>query len=287
MTCKDQTRTDQYWIVNSDCMEVLPTMPAESVDLSIYSPPFAGLYNYSSSERDFSNCENKEQFLEQYDFLIAEMARVTKPGRINAVHCTDVFDNSCCFPHVLHDTAPHHVQRFVHLQWAARVCDGFVCVQCVNNGRALCWQHLPLRPLVMAPSYGCHGVLPGFQQVSQGAINLKRPNLGEVDRHRNAVEVVVISRAVCQSVETSPRLDVLLCRVAGIEWPCSIKQAQARQGVGAVFAGCAFSHACTMADMYARTEFALDGSSGAQMLGTSSRPCFSARHFLCLALISA
>jgi len=102
MTCKDQTRTDQYWIVNSDCMEVLPTMPAESVDLSIYSPPFAGLYNYSSSERDFSNCENKEQFLEQYDFLIAEMARVTKPGRINAVHCTDVFDNSCRlwdFPH--------------------------------------------------------------------------------------------------------------------------------------------------------------------------------------------
>lgn len=102
MTCKDQTRTDQYWIVNSDCMEVLPTLPSESVDLSIYSPPFAGLYNYSSSERDFSNCESKEQFLEQYDFLIAEMARVTKPGRINAVHCTDVFDNACRlwdFPH--------------------------------------------------------------------------------------------------------------------------------------------------------------------------------------------
>lgn len=102
MTCKDQTRTDQYWIVNSDCMEVLPTLPEQSVDLSIYSPPFAGLYNYSSSERDFSNCENKDQFLDQYDFLIAEMARVTKPGRINAVHCTDVFDNSCRlwdFPH--------------------------------------------------------------------------------------------------------------------------------------------------------------------------------------------
>jgi DNA modification methylase len=83
-------------------MEVLPTLPVNSVDLSVYSPPFAGLYNYSSSERDFSNCENKEQFLEQYDFLISEMARLTKPGRINAVHCTDVFDNSCRlwdFPH--------------------------------------------------------------------------------------------------------------------------------------------------------------------------------------------
>jgi len=99
---KQQTLTDRYAIYNSDCMEVLPTLPDNSIDLSIYSPPFAGLYNYSSSERDFSNCESKEQFLEQYDFLVEEMARVTKPGRINAVHCTDVFDNSCRlwdFPH--------------------------------------------------------------------------------------------------------------------------------------------------------------------------------------------
>lgn len=101
-TVKDQIVTDQYAIYLSDCMEVLPSIPDESVDLSIYSPPFAGLYNYSSSERDFSNCEDKGQFLEQYDFLIAEMARVTKPGRITAVHCTDVFDNACRlwdFPH--------------------------------------------------------------------------------------------------------------------------------------------------------------------------------------------
>ena len=102
MMTKQQTVTDDYAIYNSDCMEVLPTLPDESVDLSIYSPPFAGLYNYSSSERDFSNCENKEQFLDQYDYLIAEIARITKPGRISAVHCTDVFDNACRlwdFPH--------------------------------------------------------------------------------------------------------------------------------------------------------------------------------------------
>jgi len=95
MTTKDQIITDQYAIYNSDCMEVLPTLPDASVGLSIYSPPFAGLYNYSSSERDFSNCESREQFLIQYEYLIEEMARVTKPGRITAVHCTDVFDNAC------------------------------------------------------------------------------------------------------------------------------------------------------------------------------------------------
>jgi len=102
MNAKDQIITPDYAIYNSDCMEVMPTLPDNSIDLSIYSPPFAGLYNYSSSERDFSNCENKEQFLDQYEYLIEQIARVTKPGRVTAVHCTDVFDNSCRlwdFPH--------------------------------------------------------------------------------------------------------------------------------------------------------------------------------------------
>jgi DNA modification methylase len=94
-TTKDQEVTQDYAIYNSDCMEILPALPEKSVDLSIYSPPFAGLYNYSSSERDFSNCESKEQFMEQYEYLVTEIARVTKPGRISAVHCADVFDNSC------------------------------------------------------------------------------------------------------------------------------------------------------------------------------------------------
>ena len=92
---KDQIHEDNYSIYNSDCMLVVPEMEDESIDLSVYSPPFAGLYNYSSSENDFSNCETKEQFLDQYEFLIKEISRITKPGRITAVHCTDVFDNTC------------------------------------------------------------------------------------------------------------------------------------------------------------------------------------------------
>lgn len=102
MKVKEQVVTDRYSIYNSDNMEVITELPNESIDLSIYSPPFCGLYQYSSDPRDFSNCEDREQFLTQYDFLVKEMARVTKKGRINAVHCTDVFDNSCRlwdFPH--------------------------------------------------------------------------------------------------------------------------------------------------------------------------------------------
>lgn len=92
---KDQLVTENYAIYNSDCMLVLPTLESKSIDLSIYSPPFASLYNYSSSENDFSNCESKEEFLQQYEYLVKEISRVTKDGRISAVHCTDVFDNTC------------------------------------------------------------------------------------------------------------------------------------------------------------------------------------------------
>lgn len=101
-TIKDQIITDQYAIYNGDCMEVITQLPENSIDLSIYSPPFAGLYNYSSSPNDFSNCETREEFLNQYEYLIEQVARVTKPGRITAVHCTDVINKDGSlwdFPH--------------------------------------------------------------------------------------------------------------------------------------------------------------------------------------------
>ena len=88
---KDQVVTDRYALYNSDCMEVLPTLGNESIDLAIYSPPFANLYTYSSSERDMSNVSSNEEFLQQYEYLVKELSRVTKKGRINAIHCTDLF----------------------------------------------------------------------------------------------------------------------------------------------------------------------------------------------------
>lgn len=103
MKIKDQLHTDEYSIYHGDCMYVLPELDKEQIDLSVYSPPFAGLYNYSSSANDFSNCETHEQFLNQYEFLISEVSRITKPGRITAVHCADVMNNKTGhlwdFPH--------------------------------------------------------------------------------------------------------------------------------------------------------------------------------------------
>ena len=103
---KDQIITDKYAIYNGDCMDVITTFEDESIDLSVYSPPFAGLYNYSSSEKDFSNCNSKEEFMNQYEFLIKEMARVTKSGRINVVHCQDILTDTTA--HILYDF-PHEI----------------------------------------------------------------------------------------------------------------------------------------------------------------------------------
>jgi DNA modification methylase len=91
---KEQKITEDYAIYNSDCMEVIKDMPNESVDLSVYSPPFASLYTYSSSERDMSNVSSIEEFTTQFEFLVKEMSRVTKDGRINAIHITDICDVS-------------------------------------------------------------------------------------------------------------------------------------------------------------------------------------------------
>lgn len=85
-----QQITDRYAAYNADCMEVLPGLEAESVDFSVYSPPFPELYQYSNDPRDMSNCATYGEGIAQYQFVVNEIARVTKPGRVTAVHCMDL-----------------------------------------------------------------------------------------------------------------------------------------------------------------------------------------------------
>jgi DNA modification methylase len=92
---KDQDHTDRWSIWNGDCIDVMRELPDRSIHLSIYSPPFAtreggALFHYSSSERDLSNARTYQEFEQHYGFVVAEIARLTLPGRISAVHCMDV-----------------------------------------------------------------------------------------------------------------------------------------------------------------------------------------------------
>lgn len=90
MAINDQLISRDFAIWNGDCIEVMGKMPAGSIHFSVYSPPFGGLYHYSSSERDLSNCADYDEFFEHYTFVVRELARITMPGRMTAVHCMDV-----------------------------------------------------------------------------------------------------------------------------------------------------------------------------------------------------
>lgn len=87
MNVLDQYITHDVALYQADCVEAFRTLPANSIHLSIYSPPFSGLYIYSSSERDMGNTQGDDEFFAHYAFLIAELHRATVPGRLSAVHC--------------------------------------------------------------------------------------------------------------------------------------------------------------------------------------------------------
>jgi len=90
MVIDTQRITDKYAIYLGDCCDMLKGLPDNKIHLSVYSPPFAGLYHYSSSARDLSNSRDYNEFFEHYEYVVKELFRVTLPGRITAVHCMDV-----------------------------------------------------------------------------------------------------------------------------------------------------------------------------------------------------
>ena len=94
MAVKDQKITNEYAIYNGDCLEVMPELPNNSIHLSVYSPPFAGMYQYSSNERDLSN-NTYNSFMDHFQYVVDEIHRITMTGRFTAVHCMDVpFSNT-------------------------------------------------------------------------------------------------------------------------------------------------------------------------------------------------
>lgn len=87
MNAIDQVVGDGYTIINGDCVEAMRGLPAQSIDYSIFSPPFSSLYTYSNSPRDMGNCRDDGEFFAQFDFAIAELRRVMKPGHNVSFHC--------------------------------------------------------------------------------------------------------------------------------------------------------------------------------------------------------
>lgn len=86
----DEAHGERWSMMLGDSCERLGELADDSVDLSVYSPPFSGLFIYSASPRDLGNSGGREEFIEHYSYVIREMLRVTKPGRNSCVHCSDI-----------------------------------------------------------------------------------------------------------------------------------------------------------------------------------------------------
>jgi hypothetical protein len=90
VTALDSVHGDDFWAIHGDCVSVTEQLDSESIGFSIYSPPFQNIFVYSDSEADMGNCTSDEEFNRHYQFLISQLYRLTKPGRLTAVHCSDL-----------------------------------------------------------------------------------------------------------------------------------------------------------------------------------------------------
>jgi DNA modification methylase len=90
MIDKKEIKTDNYHLINGDCVQETAKLPENCADLVVFSPPFAELYVYSDKEEDMGNVANYKQFEQHFKYLIPELKRTLKPGRICAIHCMDL-----------------------------------------------------------------------------------------------------------------------------------------------------------------------------------------------------
>ena len=88
--CLNEAHGERWGAFHADCVDLVRQLPDASVGFSVYSPPFANIFVYSDSVADMGNCASDDEFAQHYRFLIAEKLRVTKPGRLTAVHCSDL-----------------------------------------------------------------------------------------------------------------------------------------------------------------------------------------------------
>lgn len=109
-----------------DCVDMVKKLQTGSVGLSVYSPPFASLYTYSSSRRDLGNCRDFDEFFKHYSFLIPELLRVTMPGRRCAVHCQQLSTTKAVHGHIgWRDFRGELIKAHTAAGW---IYDGEICI---------------------------------------------------------------------------------------------------------------------------------------------------------------
>ena len=140
--------TDEYKVTLDDCVNVARSMADNSVDYSVFSPPFASLYTYSNSDRDMGNCASYSEFYEHFKYLVAELYRVTKPGRLLSFHCMNLQTSKFRDGVIgLHDFRGELIRMFVELGWIyhSEVCIWKDPVTAMQRTKALGLLHKTIR----------------------------------------------------------------------------------------------------------------------------------------------
>jgi DNA modification methylase len=137
------------WTIHlGDCVEVASEMPDNSIDFSVFSPPFASLYTYSNSDRDMGNCKSYSEFYEHFRFLVAQLFRVTKPGRLLSFHCMNLQTSKFRDGVIgLHDFRGELTRMFVDAGWIfhSEVCIWKDPVTAMQRTKALGLLHKTIR----------------------------------------------------------------------------------------------------------------------------------------------
>jgi len=107
---RNEVKTDKYHIINGDSCDLIKEIESDSIDLSVFSPPFSTLFTYSDNIRDMGNCVSDEEFFEQQHYLLKELYRIIKPGRLVCVHSKDLarYKNSSGFSGMWDFTGEYH-----------------------------------------------------------------------------------------------------------------------------------------------------------------------------------
>lgn len=148
MKVLNQHIAEKFSIYNADCIDVLRGLPDNSIDYSIFSPPFASLYTYSASPRDMGNCANHAEFFAQFRYLVPELLRVIKPGRLLSFHCMNLPTSKMRDGVIgITDFRGHLIREFVECGWIyhSEVCIWKDPVQAMQRTKAVGLLHKSLK----------------------------------------------------------------------------------------------------------------------------------------------
>jgi DNA modification methylase len=144
----DDAEGEGWTLKLGDCVERVKELADGSIDFTVFSPPFASLYTYSNSPRDMGNCKNDGEFFEHFKFLIAEMLRVTKPGRLLSFHCMNLPTSKTHFGYIgIRDFRGELIKAFEDAGWIyhSEVCIWKDPVTAMQRTKALGLLHKQLK----------------------------------------------------------------------------------------------------------------------------------------------